>query len=52
MERSTEAAAAAEPAAQPDFVDGDIPGIIAPGPLIALGALLWALPSTDSNFPG
>jgi protein-S-isoprenylcysteine O-methyltransferase Ste14 len=40
MERSTEAAAGAEPAAQPAIANNDNPGIIAPGPVIAFGALV------------
>ena len=41
MERSSEAEA--ELAAQPDIVGGDIPGIIAPGPLIAFAAPILGL---------
>ena len=40
MEQSTEAVAAAEPAAQPVIANNDNPGIIAPGPVIAFGALV------------
>ena len=43
MERSTEAVAGAPPAAQPTIVTSDNPGIIAPGPVIAFGALLLGL---------
>jgi protein-S-isoprenylcysteine O-methyltransferase Ste14 len=49
MERPTEAGA--EPAAQPDVADGDIPGIIAPGPLIAVGALLLGLAFDRLQLP-
>ena len=49
MERPTEAGA--EPAAQPDIADGDIPGIIAPGPLIAFGALLLGLAFDRLELP-
>ena len=51
MERPTEAAAGAEPAAQPDTMDSDIPGIIAPGPLIAFGALLLGLAFDRLHLP-
>jgi protein-S-isoprenylcysteine O-methyltransferase Ste14 len=51
MERSTEAVAGAELTAQSDIVDGDIPGIIAPGPLIAFGALLLGLAFDRLNLP-
>src|SRR3954470_4042556 len=51
MERSTEPAAGAEPAAQPDLEHGDIPGIIAPGPLIAFGALLLGLAFDRLHLP-
>jgi protein-S-isoprenylcysteine O-methyltransferase Ste14 len=40
MERSTQAAAGAEPAAHPLIEASDTPGIVAPGPLIAFGALV------------
>jgi protein-S-isoprenylcysteine O-methyltransferase Ste14 len=51
MKRSTEAVVDVEPAAQPDIVDGDIPGIIAPGPVIAFGALLLGLAFDRLHLP-
>ena len=51
MERSTEAVAGAEPAAQSIVVTSDIPGIIAPGPLIAFGALLLGLSFDRLHLP-
>ena len=51
MERATDAATGTEPAAQPDVVDGDIPCIIAPGPLIAFGALLLGLAFDRLGLP-
>jgi protein-S-isoprenylcysteine O-methyltransferase Ste14 len=51
MEQSTKAAADAEPAAQPDIVDRDIPGIVMPGPAIAFNALLLGLAFDRLNLP-
>jgi protein-S-isoprenylcysteine O-methyltransferase Ste14 len=51
MERATDAAGGAEPAGRPDVADDDIPGIIAPGPLIAFGALLLGLAFDRLNLP-
>jgi protein-S-isoprenylcysteine O-methyltransferase Ste14 len=51
MGQATVAATGAEPAARLDIVDGDIPGIIAPGPVIAFGALLLGLAFDRLGLP-
>jgi hypothetical protein len=51
MEGATDAARAVEPVAQSDIVTGDIPGILAPGPLIAFGALLLGLAFDRFQLP-
>jgi len=51
MEQSTEFVAEGKPADQPDAVGSDIPGIIMPGPVIALDALLLGLAFDRLNLP-
>ena len=51
MDELTEAPSAAAPATSPSATSSDIPGIIAPGPLIAVGALLLGLAFDRLQLP-